>query len=169
LAANGPGSVPIATWIISTSVLASMPFSFNIKPVVASLSKARAWQGSLRSACRHGFGEPLVSLSPERTKIQSAAENCPNESWTIPALQPFASVEYRDAAGRRSNLFQTKRCEGVFVSILFAQGQLAQHLLLTARGYANIFRSVLSQTSKFVSRNVQSNTQPGWLHQGVTR
>src|SRR5258707_14674195 len=29
LATNGPGSVPIATWIISTSDLASMPFSFN--------------------------------------------------------------------------------------------------------------------------------------------
>ena len=29
LATNGPGSVPIATWIISTSVLASMPFSLS--------------------------------------------------------------------------------------------------------------------------------------------
>src|SRR6202022_1064194 len=29
LAMNGPGSLPIATWIISTSVFASMPFSLS--------------------------------------------------------------------------------------------------------------------------------------------
>src|SRR5271156_6407694 len=29
LATNGPGSEPIATWIMSTSVLASIPFSFS--------------------------------------------------------------------------------------------------------------------------------------------
>src|SRR3984885_9586463 len=29
LAAKGPGSLPIATWIMSTSVLASIPFSFS--------------------------------------------------------------------------------------------------------------------------------------------
>jgi hypothetical protein len=51
------------------------------------------------------------------------------------------------AAGAKQNVTNDNGARNL-ISILFAQDQHVQHALLTAREYANIFRSVLSQTSK---------------------
>src|ERR1700716_381863 len=106
LATNGPGSLPIATWIISTSVFASMPFSLSslmnsevlvvgIRPVTTFCPLTSLMLSNLKSgAVAIHTAAPFTTLAMMSTSAPlEAAIAVPSRPWIENCALPEITAE----------------------------------------------------------------------------